>query len=301
MLTLTLTFVVRLYSEDRIIFSSQNTMSFISHDSLICPIDGLALLFEKDALSCTHGHQFDIGKPGYANLLAVQHKRSKSPGDSKPMVNARTAFLAKDFYAPIARRLAGHIADHVRDSECEQLTIVDAGCGEGYYLEQISALVEHDLHLVGFDISKWAIQRAARRCTGTWLVASNKRIPLADNSVDFMLDLFGFPDFESFRRVLKPNGKLLRATPSTNHLIEVRNIIYPALKDTRPRQQPDSFKKNAQFNINYELALVAEDIHNLLAMTPHLYRAPREGLTRLAEFNALNVTVDVNVDVLELS
>lgn len=271
-------------------------MPFISHDNLICPIDDLPLLYQNGALCCSNGHQYDIGKPGYANLLSVQHKRSKSPGDSKDMVSARTAFLSKGFYDPIAR----YLSDQIQNSERNHVTIVDAGCGDGYYLETINSLVAKELCLVGFDISKWAIQRAARRLRGTWLVASNKRIPLADQSADFVLDMFGFPDFESFKRILKPNGKLLAVTPGEGHLIELREIIYPSVKRTHPRQHPDSFVQTSEETLNYKLTLYKEDLDNLLTMTPHLYRAPKDRLAHLAELDLLAITVDVKIAVLEI-
>ena len=271
-------------------------MPFISHDNLICPIDDLPLLYQNGSLYCSNGHRYDIGKPGYANLLSVQHKRSKSPGDSKDMVSARTAFLSKGFYDPIAR----HLADLIQNDERNEVTLVDAGCGDGYYLETINSLVAKKLYLVGFDISKWAIQRAARRLQGTWLVASNKRIPLADKSADFVLDMFGFPDFDSFKRILKPSGKLLTVTPGEDHLIELREIIYPSVRRTRARQRPDSLVQTSEKSLNYKLGLHKEDIDNLLAMTPHLYRAPRDRLAHLAELDLLEITVDVSIGVLEI-
>jgi len=269
-------------------------MSFLAHESLICPIDGSPLQFESVSLACTHGHRYDIGKPGYANLLSAQHKRSKAPGDSKEMVNARTAFLSEGFYDPIARALAELIAAQTQN----ELTLVDAGCGEGYYLEKIDSLTHTTLHLIGFDISKWAIQRAARRCQGTWLVASNKRIPLADNAADVVLDMFGFPDFDSFARVLKTDGKLICVTPGDKHLIELREIIYPTLKSTNARQYPDFFSRDIQKTITYEVKLDTAALSNLLAMTPHLYRAPKEGLARLATLEQMSMTIDVTLEVL---
>ena len=269
-------------------------MPFNTHDSLICPIDGSALLFENTSLSCSNGHQYDIGKPGYVNLLSAQHKRSKAPGDSKEMVHARTAFLSEGFYEPIAQ----HLADTISAQHQSELTLVDAGCGDGYYPEKIDSLTDTKLHLIGFDISKWAIQRAARRCQGTWLVAGNKRIPLADNSADVVLDMFGFPDFDSFARVLKPDGKLICVTPGDKHLIELREIIYPAVKQTRERQYPDSFNRDTSAKLSYEVMLGKTALENLLAMTPHLYRAPKEGLNRVATLERLSISVDVTVDVL---
>ena len=210
------------------------------------------------------------------------------------MVNARTAFLSEGFYDPIASELAELVGAQTQ----KDLTLVDAGCGEGYYLEKIDSLTEARLHLIGFDISKWAVQRAARRCRGTWIVASNKRIPLADNSADVVLDMFGFPDFGSFARVLKPNGKLICVTPGNKHLIELREIIYSSVKPTNVRQYPDFFSRDTQKNITYEIKLDKAALGNLLAMTPHLYRAPKDGLAKLAMLEQMSMTIDVTLDVL---
>ena len=210
------------------------------------------------------------------------------------MVNARTAFLSKGFYDPIASELAELILAQTQN----ELTLVDAGCGEGYYLEKIDSLIGAQLHLIGFDISKWAVQRAAKRCQGTWLVASNKRIPLADNSADVVLDMFGFPDFDSFARVLKPDGKLICVTPGDKHLMELREIIYPTVKPTNARQYPDFFSRDTQKHITYEVKLNKASLGNLLAMTPHLYRAPKKGLAKLATLEQMSMTIDVVLDVL---
>ena len=211
------------------------------------------------------------------------------------MVNARTAFLSEGFYDPIASELAELIAAQTQNEP----TLVDAGCGEGYYLEKVDSLIDTQLHLIGFDISKWAVQRAAKRCQGTWLVASNIRIPLADNSADVVLDMFGFPNFDSFARILKPYGKLICVTPGDKHLIELREIIYPTVKPTNSRQYPDFFRRDTQKHITYEVKLDKASLSNLLAMTPHLYRAPKDGLAKLATLEQMSMTIDVTLDVLD--
>ena len=68
-------------------------MNIIKAHNLACPIDGNKLEQNDGQLVCENGHTFDIARQGYVNLLPVQHKRSKQPGDSKAMVLARTAFL----------------------------------------------------------------------------------------------------------------------------------------------------------------------------------------------------------------
>ena len=81
-------------------------MNIIKAHNLACPIDGGRLEFQEKQLVCENGHVFDVARQGYVNLLPVQHKRSKHPGDSKEMVLARTRFLNLGNYYPVAIKLA---------------------------------------------------------------------------------------------------------------------------------------------------------------------------------------------------
>lgn len=112
-----------------------HAMNIIPAHNLACPIDKLKLLKEQGHYQCTNGHSFDIAKQGYVNLLPVQHKKSKNPGDSKAMVQARTRFLDAGFYKPIAGLLSKIIFQQL-DNDKDNC-IFDAGCGEGYYLQQV--------------------------------------------------------------------------------------------------------------------------------------------------------------------
>jgi 23S rRNA (guanine745-N1)-methyltransferase len=66
----------------------------------LCPIcqDSLNLTENKKSYCCAKNHHFDVAKEGYLNLLPAQHKKSKEPGDSKAMMQARRNFLEADFY-----------------------------------------------------------------------------------------------------------------------------------------------------------------------------------------------------------
>lgn len=272
-------------------------MAFLNHSSLRCPLDECELTYADHTLVCDHGHQFDVGKPGYANLLSVQHKQSRDPGDSKAMIVARSQFLSRGFYQPVAQLLIDQIATFAPS----KLTIVDAGCGEGYYLHALSNAFDKQLHLIGFDISKWAVQQAAKRCDGTWLIASNKRIPIGDGSADVILDMFGFPDFDSFSRVLKPNGVLICVTPAQNHLIELRELLYDEIRNkTDNRNYPPRWNVIHSQRLKFEVVLNQEDVQNLLLMTPHLFRAQRDRLRQIADLQELTVSVDIAVDTLQL-
>ena len=99
----------------------------------VCPLCGGTLVRQDGAYRCPAGHSFDIAREGHTYLLPVNRKHSKAPGDDKAMAAARSAFLSRDYYAPL------------RDALCElsvSLTgnapaVLDSGCGEGYYTAAI--------------------------------------------------------------------------------------------------------------------------------------------------------------------
>ena len=103
----------------------------------VCPVCGEPLNRVEQAFRCVAGHAFDIAKEGYVNLLAPQHRRSKDPGYSKEMIAGRRDFFDAGHYRPLADNVAALIAGYLPTSS-ERL-VVDAGCGEGYYLRRLRA------------------------------------------------------------------------------------------------------------------------------------------------------------------
>jgi 23S rRNA (guanine745-N1)-methyltransferase len=268
---------------------------------LSCPLDGDGLVAATTSAGatvwrCAGGHSFDVAREGYVHLLPVQNKRSRDPGDSKAMVAARRRFLEAGWYQPIADAV---VEATWRDVPAGQaLDILDAGCGEGYYLRAIAeAAAERGVALVGLDISKWAIQAAAkrdRRCT--WLVGSNANLPLPSAALDRVLCLFGFPAYSEFARVLRSGGRLLQVDAGPDHLIELRKIIYPSLRPAGDKDVglPEGFSAGEVRSVRYQRTLdSAEGITDLLAMTPHLHRATSEAREMVAALRQLKVTVDV--------
>ena len=279
-------------------------MTFVLHPALCCPIDAASLVMNELSLVCEHGHRFDMARQGYVNLLGPKDKRSKDPGDSKEMVSARAAFLNADFYQPLADACLDITLDYCSTVVDGRITLVDAGCGDGYYLKHIQENLTNDLgsriSFVGFDISKWAVQQCARRCDGTWFVGSNRHIPMANGSVDLLFDIFGFPNYPSFRRILAPQGRLVRVTPGDPHLIQLREIIYPNIKPRRDRTlYPETFKVVSKKHITYEMSLGTEELKNLLLMTPHMFRTTPERRQQALSHDQLTLTVDVIFEVME--
>ncbi|QFU00536.1 23S rRNA (guanine(745)-N(1))-methyltransferase [Halomonas sp. THAF5a] len=290
-------------------------MSSTPFEALACPLDGEALERRDGAWRCAAGHSFDIARQGYVHLLPVQQKRSRDPGDSKAMVAARQRFLAAGHYRPVAEAVGRAV---LAGAGPAPLRCLDAGCGEGYYLRELARACEErgeesrdegasdapsSLSLMGLDISKWAVLAAARQgkqagVPASWVVGSNAHLPVQTGTLDRLLCLFGFPVAAEFARVLTPGGVLVMAEAGPDHLRELREVIYPRLKPERPAASdaPAGFERLDSEPLRYPLALEgAAPIADLLAMTPHLYRASVEGRERAAALASLSVTVDVRL------
>ena len=286
-------------------------MQIAAATNLACPIDGLPIEGDGKQRRCMAGHSFDIAREGYCNLLVVQHKASRDPGDSKDMVAARRRFLEAGHFAPIAERMFNTVRDCVLAATGGVFNIVDAGCGEGYYLDRLSQLAVANpepgtLGLAGIDVSKWAVKAATRRKTPvTWLVANSRTPPFLAGSVDLVLCLFGFPVWEGFKKIQKPGGHVLLVDPAADHLLELREIIYPTVRRSPPPRlaaaEAAGYRLRREEELRFSVTLTdAEMIQDLVAMTPHAHRVARAGQIALADLSVLTATVDVAFRLLRL-
>lgn len=182
---------------------------------LVCSVRGchLPLTLEERRVVCPRGHSFDIARSGYINLLQPQERRSKQPGDTREAVAARRRLHDRG----VTRPLLNAIAEMAQGG-----TVLDAGCGEGFYLGSLAAANGCSGH--GVDISTIAIDAAARRYPACeWIVANADRfIPYTDGVFDLVMSITARVHPVEFRRVLKPGGRALIAVPAPDDLIELR-------------------------------------------------------------------------------
>jgi len=283
-----------------------HAMNIISAQNLACAIDKLELLDKGKFYQCSNGHTFDIAKQGYVNLLPVQHKKSKDPGDSKVMVQARTHFLDSGFYKPIVDDLSNIILKNLNVNK--SLCILDAGCGEGYYLNQVLNAAqmlddERAVSFIGMDISKPAIIAASKRNKQvSWVVGTNSQPPFLDQTVDLIFCVFGFHSFSGFKNILKPGGKVILVEPGEKHLQELREIIYsePPAEKIATKSGDDDYSLIDTHALEFKINLNSnEQILNLLTMTPHLFRASSEGKSSIETMDSLCLTADIIFSVFE--
>jgi 23S rRNA (guanine745-N1)-methyltransferase len=185
---------------------------------LLCTVRDCRLPLKRDdrRVVCARGHSSDVARSGYINLLQPQDKKSKHPGDTVAAIAGRRRLHDLGVTKP----LLDAIAELLRATKDD--VVLDAGCGEGFILGSLAAQTGGEAH--GVDISIPAIDAAAKRYKNVeWIVANADRfIPYADASFSIVMSITSRMNSPEFRRVLRDDGKLLVAIPSTDDLKELR-------------------------------------------------------------------------------
>lgn len=272
--------------------------------NLICPHCGSPLRCDSARAVCANGHAFDLSRRGYVNLLPAHLTRSNSPGDTRAALQHRSRFLSGGYFDRLSDLLVmksrGLLAQTKRN---HPISLLDAGCGEGHlttrWVSELGGGAEVDA--IGSDISKWAIDLAARRSSAIdWIVASNRELPIADDSLDLITCVFGFPHLDCFRRVLAPGGWLLLVESASDHLVELRSLIYDDVETKEPGiEAKHGFTLIDRDSLRYETTVQGDHVWDLLAMTPHFYRASESAKARVEQTRELTLTVSVRLSIYE--
>jgi len=253
-----------------------------------CPLCREALFLREKTYGCINNHRFDKAKQGYVNLLPVQFKHSKQPGDNKAMVKARREFLERGYYQPLIDTMLTLYRKHIGTES----KVFDAGCGEGFYTHQH----KNDINSVyGVDIAKEAIILAAKRHKSCFFsVATLSDLPFADEYFDWIYSVYA-PILETeFTRILKTNGYLLTVTPAENHLFELKSLIYRDVKK-HDTSKPIVNKLTLidEQRLHYSMKFNnSTDLLNLLAMTPFAFKASSNLLDSLTKLNTFTCQAD---------
>ncbi|MEF9983138.1 MAG: methyltransferase domain-containing protein [Oscillospiraceae bacterium] len=263
-----------------------------------CPSCNCVLSDDEKKLICKNNHCFDRSKSGYINLLLSTDKNSKLPGDNKLMVDARQKFLSGDYYKILSDALNEMVMAEIHNNS----VILDAGCGEGYYTSNLkNFLNKNNINgkFIGIDISKFAIDKAAKRDkTIDWAVSSVFHMPILSNSFDGVINIFAPFALEEYLRILKKGGKLFMVIPAEYHLFELKQAVYSKVFLNEVKDYKiDGFEFTTKKAVEYSITLNNnEDIHNLFTMTPYYYKTSKEDFERLNSLN--NLTTKVSFQIL---
>lgn len=248
---------------------------------LICPHCKKELIKEEKRYACENGHHFDIAKQGYTNMAKPTHKQS---GDNKEMVQARSAFLKTGLYAPLCDGLI-KILQNMNVN-----TLLDAGCGEGYYTNTIQESL--DTKVFAFDMSKEALKVASRKNKNVmYFLSSIFSLPIADESVDVVLSVFAPFAQEEFARVLKLGGYVIKVDPHKKHLYEMKEILYENVYENEVLSiNTNEFELEKYEELEFVMGMNQEQLQPLFQMTPYYYKTSIDKKKELEVINGLRCT-----------
>ncbi|MBF4490450.1 methyltransferase domain-containing protein [Psychrobacter sp. N25K4-3-2] len=311
----------------------------------VCPLCQSPLQPAADTWRCDGSlnpkqtaHPFDVARQGYVNLLPVQQKKSKTPGDSQQSIEARKRFLAAGHYAPLQRlvcqkmgQLLGQnasISAPTAKPDKSPVNWLDIGCGEGYYTQAMAQMGSDIITtLIAADISKPALvelAKVSKAASQLWyqqhkdkaekttviypLVTSAANLPLRAHSVTGISSIFSPILPEAFAKVLVDEGYLIIAKPDVGHLATMRDALFDSVRehdsDKFLQELAPYFTLIETHRVSTEMTLSATDLADLLTMTPYAYRArseKRQTLLAAVEQQAFSTEAKFVVYVLQKS
>lgn len=270
---------------------------------LTCPVCQTHFSQVGKSLKCANGHTFDIAKEGYVNL-----QLSKLTGDTKEMLLARRDFLDREHYQPLSDSINELISDYLHHEEREvgvlpYITLLDAGCGEGYYLGRLQHFLAQQFPhtescCVGVDVSKEAVRMAAKRYKAAHFVVANlkDRLTFANDSLHVLLNVFAPRNADEFARILTLGGIAVIAIPTATHLAQLRTVLHLLNIEEQKQQKieeqfSDHFELLHTKTLSYMIRLRHEEIVLAATMTPNYWHRSDESNRAMEGLQELETTI----------
>ncbi|MGX7204304.1 methyltransferase domain-containing protein [Enterococcus pingfangensis] len=256
------------------------------HELFCCPKCRHEMIQQEKSLICVNGHRFDLSKKG--TLYFLDHQ-IKTDYDNQ-MFAPRGRMIRSGMYQPVIEKIAQLI---------QTGNLLDVGCGEGSFVQQITQLKKNPV-TIGFDIAKEGIYLASNQPTEAfWCVADLTNLPFTDQSFDTILNIFSPSQYREFKRVLKPDGCVIKVVPQTGYLQELRAVYHPDGKAYSNEAVIQRFAAEMQIDqrerVTYEFEIPAENRLDLLEMSPLEWQVPAEIKANLAQDPLRKITIDVEI------
>ncbi len=259
---------------------------------LKCPVCGAEMQADGDGRVCrclgARTHCFDFARSGHLHLGGPH----AGDGDGKDAVRARRAFLDAGYYEGLSDAING-ILDRIGAK-----TVLDAGCGEGYYTNRMAA----DRAVLGVDLSRAGVEAAAKRAKllGTqagFAVGSIFELPVLDASCDAVVNIFAPCAEDEFCRVLKSGGHLLLVGAGERHLMGLKQLLYENAYENAGRADlPQGMPLLERTRCRYEITVEGNDaVRALFSMTPYYWRTSPADRAKLDGVERLTTEVDFDL------
>ncbi|WP_227396299.1 putative RNA methyltransferase [Jeotgalibacillus aurantiacus] len=261
-----------------------------SFPHLTCPVCQEKLTVNETSLICTNRHQFDIAKNGSLHLM----KKSVKTNYTKELFQARRYLMDEvGFFRPVTDQIV-----HVLHGK-KELTILDAGCGEGTHLTYIlKKCIENQFTGIGMDLAKDGIQTAASHDeSALWITADLAKAPVENESIDVILNILSPANYREFSRLLTKSGRVIKVVPRKDYLKELRHHYFSEeySKEETTAAFYDQFDVVDKITVQHTQQLDHAGINALVKMTPLSWRADHDKVQSFLDKTMAEMTIDVDI------
>lgn len=265
-----------------------------------CPLCNSPMkVLDLKNLICLENHTFDFAKQGYVNMMT----RSANSHYDKELFKARQKVIMESNLFSFLHKKISEIFIENMDASKGEILILDAGCGEGSHLQRILDECKNETVVgVGIDISKEGIRMAASRYKESiWLVGDLANSPLADQSCNVILNILSPANYKEFKRVLVPDGLVIKVVPRSNYLKELREALFDDTdkKSYKNDETVSLFKQHFHLvdvlNLSYTIELTQNELINLVQMSPLTWNTSQKDIDRIINQGISEVTVDLDL------
>lgn len=240
----------------------------------------------EKSLICINGHRFDLAKKG--TLYFLDHQ-IKTEYDNE-MFEPRGRMIRSGMYQPVIEKIAHLIKPG---------NLLDVGCGEGSFLQEINQVNANPVN-IGFDIAKEGVYLASNQAIHAfWCVADLTNLPFADQSFDTLLNIFSPSHYSEFKRVMKPEGCVVKVIPQVGYLKELRAIYHPDGEEYSNEAVIQRFTEELKIDhrerVTYEFEIPQENRLDLLEMSPLEWQVTPEIKAKLADNPLKRITIDIEI------
>src|SRR5699024_4290048 len=134
-----------------------------------------------------------------------------------------------------------------------------------------------------------------------WLVGDLANIPLTDQSSHVVLNILSPANYMEFKRVLAPEGIIVKIVPRPNYLKELREVIFTN-SDKKAYTNGETislFNQNFQSGNNFRYRYIKEldqtEIMKLIQMSPLAWNAEKEQIDSFLNLDSTGITLDVDI------
>src|SRR5699024_9503595 len=133
------------------------------------------------------------------------------------------------------------------------------------------------------------------------LVGDLANTPIGDGSCQVILNIFSPANYMEFKRVLAPNGLVVKVVPRANYLKELREVFIPETSNGMYSNDEtvSLFKKHfhsvSHNKLCYSKTLYQDALIYLAAMTALARKYKKEQINAFSHQGATEITVDLDI------